>query len=119
MQLNVYRKKRVMFWTKKTDTRVQELEIKLQEAERKLAEYKVAFGQHSNAMFVLDFDVLQPFSIERMIHTNGMPVTCFGYFKNTEDGKSNAPLEWIYFCDIDTHNKLADQFKTWLESKKK
>lgn len=54
--------------------------------------------------FAVDFDILNPFSIERNVH-EGRACTIFGYFD--KDGNVS---EWFWFCSLECHNKLVESY---------
>lgn len=58
-----------------------------------------------NAGFGIDFDQMNPFSIERNRGEDNNPVTVFGYFN--DEGK---PAEWYLYCSLERHNQFVEEF---------
>jgi hypothetical protein len=61
--------------------------------------------------FVFDWESAGAFSIERS--RDG--VTTIGYTRNVDS--KTSPGEWALYCNITTHNKLAESFREWLRVK--
>lgn len=76
---------------------------------RKLADAQ--HGSNDQASFVIDFWRLNPFSVERNV-MDGRPCTIFGYFDN--EGKV---AEWVWFCSVDTHNKVVKEYNEYKAKK--
>lgn len=68
---------------------------------------------------VVDLNILQPFSIERIKNKDGLDQTVYGYFIPNKDDNAQAyiPKEWHVICSNETHKKLVEQFKQYLDSK--
>ena len=64
-----------------------------------------------NADYVIDFNLLNPFSIERIIK-NDAGTTVLGYFDT-----KGEPREWFLQCSFDMHQKLATEFKEYIFNK--
>ena len=77
---------------------------------RKLAEL---LNNTDEAEFAIDFDQLNPFSIERNKH-DGNPCTILGYF--TKDG---VVAEWHLICSIKTHNQLVEKYNGYKAKKER
>jgi len=58
-----------------------------------------------NSNFAIDFNQLNPFSIERNIDCDNKPVTVLGYFD--VEGK---PSEWYLYCSLERHNQFVEEF---------
>lgn len=65
-------------------------------------------AEENAAEVVIDFDQLNPFSVERHT-TDGQRCTIIGYF-NCE-GKRE---QWYLYCSLEQHNKLIDQYKAYM-----
>lgn len=61
-----------------------------------------------NAGFVIDFEQMNPFSIERNRGEDNRPVTIFGYFD-----KNRAPAEWYLYCSLEKHNEFVKEFNEY------
>jgi hypothetical protein len=59
--------------------------------------------------FVVNWDNLDVFSIERNIDDDNIPYTNIGYFLLDKDNVK-VPCEWILYCTIEQHNKLSQEF---------
>jgi len=57
--------------------------------------------------FEIDWDQLNPFSIERLIDNR----TSLGYFSSGET------REWFLHCSLETHQRLAAEFREFLFNK--
>lgn len=64
-----------------------------------------------NADYVIDFNLLNPFSIERIIK-NDAGTTVLGYFDT-----KGEPREWFLQCSFDMHQRLATEFKEYIFNK--
>ena len=64
-----------------------------------------------NADYVIDFNLLNPFSIERIIKNNA-GTTVLGYFDT-----KGEPREWFLHCSLDMHQRLANEFKEYIFNK--
>jgi len=61
-----------------------------------------------SAEFVVDWDVIRAFSVER--HGGEKEAyTIIGYFD-----KDNNVAEWKFYCSLEQHNKLAQEFRDGL-----
>lgn len=78
---------------------------------RKLLEAQHGAADSTKASFVIDFDQLNPFSIERNV-TDGNPCTIFGYFD--KEGKVS---EWVWYCSMDTHTRVVEEFNGYKAKK--
>lgn len=58
-----------------------------------------------NASFAIDFDQMNPFSIERNRGDENRPVTIFGYFD-----KNKEPKEWYIYCSLERHNQFVEEY---------
>ena len=67
--------------------------------------------RNRDASFAVDFDQLNPFSIERNV-SDGKPCTIFGYFD-----KNGAASEWYLFCSLETHNQLVEDYNGYKAKK--
>ena len=67
--------------------------------------------RNRDASFAVDFDQLNPFSIERNV-SDGKPCTIFGYFD-----KNGAVSEWYLFCSLETHNRLVEDYNGYKAKK--
>jgi hypothetical protein len=61
----------------------------------------------TDADFEIDWDQLNPFSIERLIDNR----TSLGYFSSGET------REWFLHCSFETHQRLAAEFREFLFNK--
>jgi hypothetical protein len=79
----------------------------------KLTEQKnqMFLSELANADYVIDFNLLNPFSIERIIK-NDAGTTVLGYF-NTK----GEPRVWDLQCSFDMHQKLSNEFKEYIFNK--
>lgn len=69
----------------------------------------------SETEFVVNFASMKAFSIERIWDNKTRSYkTVIGYFLTTNNTKEVR--EWYLFCDLETHNRLADEFKQYMES---
>ena len=64
-----------------------------------------------NADYVIDFNLLNPFSIERIIK-NDAGTTVLGYFST-----KGEPREWFLQCSFDMHQRLSNEFKEYIFNK--
>lgn len=64
-----------------------------------------------NADYVIDFNLLNPFSIERIIK-NDAGTTVLGYFDNKGESR-----EWYLHCSLDMHQQLTTEFKEYIFNK--
>ena len=97
-------KHRDIKWRVSTNNRIKELEARIEQ---------LLALETKEAEFVIDFNSLPVFSIERKVdkHTD-QPCTIVGY----EDGTPEKG-EWTLYCSLDQHNKLARQFSEYLAKK--
>jgi hypothetical protein len=58
-----------------------------------------------NAEFAIDFEQMNPFSIERNRGDENRPVTVFGYFN-----RDGTPAEWFLYCSLERHNRFVEEF---------
>lgn len=58
--------------------------------------------------FVIDWDNMDAFSIERMGDPKGN-YTVIGYYQTT--GNDRVVAEWKFYCSLEQHNELAEEFK--------
>ena len=68
--------------------------------------------ENRDASFIIDWNSLEPFSIERAIK-NGSWYTVIGYFLN------GNLKEWHLNCSLKRHYELAQEFKAYKDTKKK
>lgn len=61
--------------------------------------------------YVIDFNLLNPFSIERIIKNDAV-TTVLGYFDT-----KGEPREWYLECSFDMHQRLATEFKEYIFNK--
>lgn len=61
---------------------------------------------------IIDFNVMDVFSIERM-NENNKPSTIIGYIR-----PDKTIGEWGLYCSKEQHQRLCEDFKTYLLSKK-
>jgi hypothetical protein len=61
-------------------------------------------GQYSTAKYSVNWHMMQPFSIERMM-INGIQKTVLGYL--SEDG---SVREWTFYCSHEEHQRLVEEF---------
>lgn len=69
---------------------------------------------------VLDFDIMNVFSIERHVNNN-KPCTIVGFFEKepvlSADGEmivtKDVHKEWYLYCNNDRHAELVAEFKQW------
>lgn len=61
-----------------------------------------------NAEFAIDFEQMNPFSIERNKGEDNHPVTIFGYFK-----EDRTPSEWYLYCSLERHNQFVKEFNEY------
>ena len=62
-----------------------------------------------SATFVIDWDNMDAFSIERMGDDGKAAYTIIGYFLKDADG-TNHVHEWKFYCSLKQHEKLAKEF---------
>ena len=80
---------------------------------RKLIEAKAGIEDaNTKAKFAIDFEQLNPFSIERNGKSEGNPCTIFGYFD--KEGKVS---EWVWYCSMDTHTRVVEEFNGYKAKK--
>ena len=73
--------------------------------------------QVEKAEFVVDFEKLKPFSIERTKRKDAPGYkTIIGYFLTTNNSKEVK--EWHLYCNLATHNRIAEEFKQYLQKDK-
>jgi len=64
--------------------------------------------------FAIDWVNMDAFSIERMGDPKGN-YTVIGYYQTT--GGDRIVAEWKFYCSLEQHNKLADEFKKQVKKK--
>lgn len=64
--------------------------------------------------FEFDWEESAAFSIERSV--NGS--TVIGYYKAFDENGKRTVGEWTFFCSKDEHNRLANEFKEYINGKK-
>lgn len=81
------------------------------ESENKHYKESIAFvndKQISESDFVVDFEKMNAFSVER-VPCGDRYKTTIGYFLNGE------VKEWALWCNQNTHNRLAQEFREYLK----
>lgn len=81
----------------------------------------------NSASFVIDWKTMNVFSVERM-WSNGLHKTIIGYllaepviYTESDDQRvthKDVVREWSLYCSAEMHEKLANEFKEYLEEKK-
>ena len=70
----------------------------------------------SSSPVVVDFQLMNVFSIERMAKDN-TPVTIIGYFINNANEEKKVK-EWYVYCNDQRHQQLVAEFNEYLKNKK-
>lgn len=98
---------------KKQDEHIKKLEI--ENARLKSSNSLDDRLERTCSEFVIDFEKMNAFSIERVPTCNDdRPYkTVIGYFFGDE------VKEWSLWCNLDTHNDLARQFRAYMQDQKK
>ena len=99
----------------KVDATVSDLERKLKICQDVIESQKVEIahlkelmeGQYSKAKYSVNWHMMQPFSIERMM-INGVQKTVLGYL-----GQDNSVKEWTLYCSHEEHQRLVDEFNQY------
>ena len=94
------------------DMLIESYETIIDRKNKEIAELtKARDAELSTADFEIDFELLNPFSIERYMD-NGKPLTSLGYFNSKGDTR-----EWLLCCSLATHQRLAADFREFLFNK--
>lgn len=91
--------------------RVRQERIRQAEAKKREQEIARVIEENRNTSFVIDWDKLNPFSVERT-YNNDHWSTVIGYFLN------GNVKEWYLHCSLEVHMKLTEEFKQYIEKKK-
>jgi hypothetical protein len=100
-ELEVYKEKAYDF-EKKNNSLQQELK-NLRDQRKK---------QVADSSFEIDFSKLKAFSIERIDKGGESIVTAIGYLK-----EKDTVGEWEFYCNQETHEKLAKEFRAYMAKK--
>ena len=65
-----------------------------------------------SSSFAIDFEKMNIVSIERAIR-HKKSITIFGYID-----KDNILKEWVFYCSLDQHERIVDQYKRYLMDKR-
>lgn len=99
---------------KSAELRIAELESEVESLKKQNDEYlKQLRGQVSKASFSVNWELMQAFSVERML-ANGVVKTVIGYFDPTQPSTSSAVREWTLYCSPEEHERLVEDFKTYV-----
>lgn len=98
------------------EDRIRELENKINLLEQKYKTAKInVYVNIENEPFIFDLNALTPFSIERVLDENGIPVTCIGYFSRGKN--KSVAREWYIRCSAEKHKELIKQFEKYIINK--
>ena len=94
-------------------------DLLLNECSKEKKKYKTAkinvYVNIENEPFIFDLNALTPFSIERVLDENGIPVTCIGYFSRGKN--KSVAREWYIRCSSEKHKELIKQFEKYIINK--
>lgn len=109
--------------TVEVDSLKKQLEECKQHNERLIAKLRQIEGDQAKATPHIDFDTMRVFSIERLVYSDG-PKTVIGYYMDepimneTAVCSRDVVKEWTLHCNLERHEEIVAQFKTWKSSKK-
>jgi hypothetical protein len=92
---------------------LEKAQSKIQELEYKIKDLTIAIDS-SNQEFVIDFNAIRCFSIERQDY-GYTGKTILGY-NLLNDSENHGPREWTLYCSEKQHQKLIDQFNRTKEN---
>lgn len=107
---------------KRMKCRIVELERRTEELQTKIDNLiDNAYPEIGDSEFVIDFNNMRVFSIERRLGENIRPVTVIGYYMNnpivSSDGEMIFPRdiveEWTLYCSGKRHQELIAEFRKW------
>ena len=100
----------------KLEIAVEELKFQLECARSTIKEIE---QKTYNSDFVIDWGAMRAFSFERTM-SGSQPVSIIGYIivTNADEYRGNEVVkEWTLHCSDEQHDKLAIEFKTYLNTK--